>query len=48
VEIAIGMKQAAQKSGGRDITAYVGVFMLAIGFIFAWRSFYAMRIPKEI
>jgi K(+)-stimulated pyrophosphate-energized sodium pump len=48
VEIAIGMKEAAHKSGGRDITAYVGVVMLAIGFTFAWRSFYAMRIPKEI
>jgi K(+)-stimulated pyrophosphate-energized sodium pump len=48
VEIAIGMKKAAQESGGRDITAYVGVFMLAIGFTFAWRSFYCMRIPKEI
>jgi len=48
VEIAIGMKESARDSGGRDITAYVGLVMLAIGFTFAWRSFYCMRIPKEI
>ena len=48
VEIAIGMKESARDSGGRDITAFVGMIMLIIGFTFAWRSFYAMRIPKEI
>lgn len=48
VEIAIAMKESAQKNGTRDITAFVGVIMLVIGFTFAWRSFYAMRIPKEI
>jgi K(+)-stimulated pyrophosphate-energized sodium pump len=48
VEIAIAMKESAQKEGRQDITAIVGVVMLLIGFTFAWRSFYAMRIPKEI
>ncbi|MFM7316373.1 MAG: sodium-translocating pyrophosphatase [bacterium] len=48
VEIAIAMKESAQKEGGQDITAIVGVVMLMIGFTFAWRSFYAMRIPQEI
>jgi K(+)-stimulated pyrophosphate-energized sodium pump len=48
VEIAIAMKEAAQKDGSQDITAVVGVVMLAIGLTFAWRSFYAMRIPQEI
>ena len=28
-------------------TAWVGVVMLAIALVFVWRSFYAMRIPKE-
>ncbi|MFM7593071.1 MAG: sodium/proton-translocating pyrophosphatase, partial [Isosphaeraceae bacterium] len=48
VEIAIAMKESAQKEGGQDITAIVGLVMLMIGFTFAWRSFYAMRIPQEI
>ena len=26
---------------------YIGVVMLAIALVFVWRSFYAMRIPKE-
>ena len=31
-----------------DFTAIVGMVMLVIALIFVWRSFYAMRIPKEI
>jgi K(+)-stimulated pyrophosphate-energized sodium pump len=46
VEIAVGVKEAA-KGGGLDYTPYVGVIMLAIALLFIWRSFYAMRIPKE-
>jgi Na+/H+-translocating membrane pyrophosphatase len=46
VEIAVEMKEAALADGERDITAYVGVGMLAVALIFVWRSFYSMRIPK--
>src|SRR6516162_677870 len=44
VEITIKMKE---KSEGGHFTAYVGAVMLAIALVFVWRSFYAMRIPKE-
>jgi K(+)-stimulated pyrophosphate-energized sodium pump len=47
VEIAVKMKQAAIRNHGTDYTWIVGVVMLAIALIFVWRSFYAMRIPKE-
>jgi K(+)-stimulated pyrophosphate-energized sodium pump len=47
VEIAVEVKHAATASQGRDITPYVGAVMLAIALVFIWRSFYAMRIPKE-
>jgi K(+)-stimulated pyrophosphate-energized sodium pump len=43
VEIALAIKLG----GGTNYTPYVGVVMLAIAFVFVWRSFYAMRIPKE-
>jgi K(+)-stimulated pyrophosphate-energized sodium pump len=42
VEIAVHIKQA-----GWNYAPYVGVVMLAIALVFVWRSFYAMRIPKE-
>jgi K(+)-stimulated pyrophosphate-energized sodium pump len=45
VEIAVEMKHAA--GSGTSITPYVGVAMFAIALVFVWRSFYAMRIPKE-
>ena len=48
VEIAIESKKAALAGTARDYTVYFGVVMLAIALIFVWRSFYAMRIPKEI
>jgi K(+)-stimulated pyrophosphate-energized sodium pump len=48
VEIAVQIKEAAKIRGGNDYTAAVGVVMLAIALLFVWRSFYAMRIPKEI
>jgi K(+)-stimulated pyrophosphate-energized sodium pump len=47
VEIAIGIKLAAQAGTGTDFTPYVGLAMLAIALVFVWRSFYAMRIPIE-
>ena len=49
VEIAISIKEAAAAEGSTtmDYTPIVGVVMLAIAFIFVWRSFYAMRIPQE-
>ena len=40
--------KAAHAGKGSDYTVYVGVVMLAIALVFVWRSFYAMRIPKEI
>jgi len=48
VEIAVQMKEAALAKNATDYTAFIGVFMLAIALVFVWRSFYAMRIPKEI
>ena len=47
VEIAVEIKQAAAAGTGRDFTAIVGAVMFVIALIFVWRSFYAMRIPKE-
>ena len=47
VEIAIEIKEAAHAGTGRDYTPIVGVVMLCIALTFVWRSFYAMRIPKE-
>jgi K(+)-stimulated pyrophosphate-energized sodium pump len=46
-EIAIEIKVAADKGEGIDYSPYVGVAMLLIALVFVWRSFYAMRIPKE-
>jgi K(+)-stimulated pyrophosphate-energized sodium pump len=47
VEIAVSIKQAASDGQGQDYTAAVGVVFLIIALVFIWRSFYAMRIPKE-
>jgi K(+)-stimulated pyrophosphate-energized sodium pump len=44
VEITIEM----HKKGQGVTTAVVGTVLLAIALVFVWRSFYAMRIPKEI
>jgi K(+)-stimulated pyrophosphate-energized sodium pump len=48
VEIAVKTKEAAHAGKGTDYTAVVGTIMFVISLIFVWRSFYAMRIPKEI
>ena len=47
VEIAVEIKKAAVKGEGHDFTGFIGVVMLAVALYFVWRSFYAMRIPKE-
>jgi K(+)-stimulated pyrophosphate-energized sodium pump len=47
VEIAVGIKLLARDHGALDYTPYVGAVCLAIALVFVWRSFYAMRIPKE-
>ncbi len=47
VEIAVKTKQAAHAGEGTDYTVAVGVLMLLVALTFVWRSFYAMRIPKE-
>jgi K(+)-stimulated pyrophosphate-energized sodium pump len=47
VEIAVHLRQDAQKFGKPDYAPLVGVVLLAIALYFVWRSFYAMRIPKE-
>jgi K(+)-stimulated pyrophosphate-energized sodium pump len=47
VEISVSVRKAAQAGHGIDYTPWVGIVMLAIALTFIWRSFYAMRIPKE-
>jgi K(+)-stimulated pyrophosphate-energized sodium pump len=47
VEIAVQIKEKARDHSTFDYTAVVGVIMLAVALTFVWRSFYAMRIPKE-
>jgi K(+)-stimulated pyrophosphate-energized sodium pump len=47
VEIAVAVKLAARDHGAFDYTPYLGVVLLAVALVFVWRSFYAMRIPKE-
>jgi K(+)-stimulated pyrophosphate-energized sodium pump len=47
VEIAVHNYVHAKETGTIDYMPYVGVVMLAIGLVFVWRSFYAMRIPER-
>ena len=47
VEIAVNMLQKAKESQTMNYAPYIGVVLLAIALVFVWRSFYAMRIPKE-
>jgi K(+)-stimulated pyrophosphate-energized sodium pump len=47
VEIAVKINQAATEHGTRDYTPWVGAGLFAIGLVFVWRSFYAMRIPLK-
>jgi K(+)-stimulated pyrophosphate-energized sodium pump len=47
VEISVSVRKLAHSGHGSDYTPWVGIVMLAIALTFIWRSFYAMRIPKE-
>jgi K(+)-stimulated pyrophosphate-energized sodium pump len=48
VEIAVGMQAAASAhAGAMNYAPYIGVVLLAVGLVFVWRSFYAMRIPPR-
>jgi K(+)-stimulated pyrophosphate-energized sodium pump len=47
VEIAVVIRQSAHQRQGSDCGPIVGVVMLAVGLVFVWRSFYAMRIPPN-
>ncbi|MCT4638250.1 MAG: sodium-translocating pyrophosphatase [Bacteroidales bacterium] len=47
VEIAIHMTDSATKNGTTDYTNIIGIIFLAIGIIFAYRSFYNMRIHSK-
>ncbi|HEY7308735.1 MAG TPA: sodium-translocating pyrophosphatase [Gemmataceae bacterium] len=47
VEIAIHLRRAATEHNTSNYTPIVGVVMLLISLVFVWRSFYAMRIPRE-
>jgi K(+)-stimulated pyrophosphate-energized sodium pump len=47
VEIAVEMRFMALHKGEQNYAPYIGAGMLAVALVFVWRSFYAMRIPKE-
>jgi K(+)-stimulated pyrophosphate-energized sodium pump len=46
-EIAIEMSVHASETQSTNYAPYFAVPLFAIGLIFVWRSFYAMRIPRE-
>ena len=47
VEIAVHMRLKAQTSGSFDWTFVLGILFLLFGLVFAYKSFYGMRIQKE-
>jgi len=47
VEISIPFKKAYYAGEMTNYLAVGGVALLAVGLVFVWRSFYAMRIPRE-
>jgi K(+)-stimulated pyrophosphate-energized sodium pump len=47
VEIAVHLRQDAERYNKVDYAPLIGVVMLVVSLIFVWRSFYSMRIPKE-
>src|SRR5262249_1927107 len=47
VEIAVHISASSTDNTGRVYTSIVGLVLFLIALVFVWRSFYAMRIPKE-
>jgi len=47
VEIGVKMKLTALAANATNYAPLIGVVLLAIALVFVWRSFYAMRIPKD-
>jgi K(+)-stimulated pyrophosphate-energized sodium pump len=47
VEIAVLMKQEAKATDSFDFTPIIGILFLAVGLVFAYRSFYSMRIKND-
>jgi len=47
VEIAVLIRQNAKASDGFDYTPIIGALFLIVGVIFAYRSFYSMRIKND-
>jgi K(+)-stimulated pyrophosphate-energized sodium pump len=47
VEIAIHLRQSAEARGTMNYAPLIGLVMFVIALVFVWRSFYAMRIPRE-
>jgi hypothetical protein len=42
----VSLRQAQPQSGVWT-TVILGAVLFVVGLVFVWRSFYAMRIPKE-
>ncbi len=47
VEIAVHIHQECERTHQFNYLPAVGAVLLAVALVFVWRSFYAMRIPKE-
>jgi K(+)-stimulated pyrophosphate-energized sodium pump len=47
VEIAVELRRAASIESHTNYGPYIGAVMLVVALVFVWRSFYAMRIPKD-
>jgi K(+)-stimulated pyrophosphate-energized sodium pump len=47
VEIAINLRLSAHAQHTTYFAPWIGVVLLLIALVFVWRSFYAMRIPRE-
>ncbi len=47
VEIAVHIRQTAEEAHRSNFAPLVGVVLFVVALVFVWRSFYAMRIPRE-